>query len=122
VKGLEYENVVLYRFISDHRAEFSEIVDRLSRRSGRGHQLNPKLAVRRRQGDEETWTPACAARNLPLINEFSRLNDWGWPDTIPKVINRFLLQAGLPGWRVPIAERAAARAQARARRTPASSF
>jgi hypothetical protein len=29
VKGLEYENVVLYRFISDHRAEFSEIVDRV---------------------------------------------------------------------------------------------
>ena len=24
-KGLEYENIVLYRFISDHRAEFSEI-------------------------------------------------------------------------------------------------
>ncbi|MFZ4539089.1 ankyrin repeat domain-containing protein [Propionivibrio sp.] len=26
-KGLEYENIVLYRFISDHRAEFSDIVD-----------------------------------------------------------------------------------------------
>jgi len=26
-KGLEYENIVLYRFISDHRAEFGEIVD-----------------------------------------------------------------------------------------------
>jgi hypothetical protein len=26
-KGLEYENIVLYRFISDHRAEFAEIVD-----------------------------------------------------------------------------------------------
>jgi hypothetical protein len=26
-KGLEYDNIVLYRFISDHRAEFSEIVD-----------------------------------------------------------------------------------------------
>ena len=77
------------------------------------YQLNPNLAVRRRQGDEETWTPACAALNLPLINEFSRLNDWGWPETIPKVINRFLVQSGLPGWRVPIAaERAVARAQA----------
>jgi hypothetical protein len=29
-KGLEYENIVLYRFISDHRAEFSEIVDGVS--------------------------------------------------------------------------------------------
>ena len=26
-KGLEYENIVLYRFVSDHRAEFGEIVD-----------------------------------------------------------------------------------------------
>ncbi len=26
-KGLEYENIVLYRFVSDHRAEFAEIVD-----------------------------------------------------------------------------------------------
>jgi len=25
-KGLEYENIVLYRFVSDHRAEFAEIV------------------------------------------------------------------------------------------------
>jgi hypothetical protein len=26
-KGLEYENIVLYRFVSDHRAEFNEIVE-----------------------------------------------------------------------------------------------
>ena len=26
-KGLEYENIILYRFISDHRAEFSDIVE-----------------------------------------------------------------------------------------------
>jgi hypothetical protein len=29
-KGLEYENIVLYRFVSDHRAEFSEITDGVS--------------------------------------------------------------------------------------------
>ena len=29
-KGLEYENIVLYRFISDHRAEFNEIADGVS--------------------------------------------------------------------------------------------
>lgn len=29
-KGLEYENIVLYRFISDHRAQFSEIADGVS--------------------------------------------------------------------------------------------
>jgi hypothetical protein len=85
----------------------------LFRRVSQGwYQLNPKLAVRRRQGDEETWTPVCAALNLPLINEFSRLHDWGWPEPIPQVIERLLLEAGLPGRRVPIAaERAVARAQ-----------
>ncbi|HLA34533.1 MAG TPA: ankyrin repeat domain-containing protein [Rhodocyclaceae bacterium] len=30
-KGLEYENIVLYRFVSDHRAEFNEIVDGVAR-------------------------------------------------------------------------------------------
>ncbi|CAK0770644.1 conserved hypothetical protein [Gammaproteobacteria bacterium] len=30
-KGLEYENIVLYRFVSDHRAEFSEIVEGVDR-------------------------------------------------------------------------------------------
>ncbi len=30
-KGLEYENIVLYRFVSNHRAEFGEIVDGVSK-------------------------------------------------------------------------------------------
>ena len=30
-KGLEYENIILYRFISDHRAEFSDIVEGVAR-------------------------------------------------------------------------------------------
>lgn len=29
-KGLEYENIVLFRFVSDHRAEFSEVADGVS--------------------------------------------------------------------------------------------
>lgn len=29
-KGLEYDNIVLYRFVSDHRAEFADIVDGVS--------------------------------------------------------------------------------------------
>ena len=32
-KGLEYENIVLYRFVSDHRAEFSEIVEGVDKQS-----------------------------------------------------------------------------------------
>ena len=30
-KGFEYENIILYRFISDHRAEFSDIVEGVAR-------------------------------------------------------------------------------------------
>ncbi len=30
-KGLEYENIILYRFISDHRTEFGDIVDGVSK-------------------------------------------------------------------------------------------
>ena len=40
------------------------------------YQFNPKLAVRRRQGDEDRWMPLYAALNLPLINEFSYDNGW----------------------------------------------
>ncbi len=29
-KGLEYENIILYRFLSDHRAEFTELADGVS--------------------------------------------------------------------------------------------
>ncbi len=32
-KGLEYQNIVLYRFVSDHRAEFSEIVEGVDKAS-----------------------------------------------------------------------------------------
>jgi len=32
-KGLEYENIVLYRFVSDHRAEFSDIVEGVDKQS-----------------------------------------------------------------------------------------
>jgi hypothetical protein len=43
------------------------------------YQFNPKLAVRRRQGEEEVWMPVYAALNLPLINEFSHWNDIARP-------------------------------------------
>lgn len=32
-KGLEYENIILYRFVSDHRSEFNEIVDGVNKNS-----------------------------------------------------------------------------------------
>lgn len=74
------------------------------------YQFNPKLSVRRRQGDEELWTPIYAALNLPLVNEFSR--DDGW-ESVGARIAEYLAMAGLPERTIPIAaERAVARQEA----------
>jgi hypothetical protein len=43
-KGLEYENIVLYRFVSDHRAEFSEIVHGVRREDLAGESLDYRRA------------------------------------------------------------------------------
>ncbi len=74
------------------------------------YQFNPRLAVRRRKGDEECWTPLYAALNLPLINEFSLDNGW---DSVALSIEHYLSSAGLPERTTPIAaERALARTAA----------
>lgn len=74
------------------------------------YQLNPKLMVRRRQGDEEHWTPIYAALNLPLINEFSQEDGW---ESVWDRISDYLALAGMPKRTIPIAaERAIARKQA----------
>lgn len=74
------------------------------------YQFNPKLAVRCRQGDEETWIPVYLALNLPLINEFS-FEDGS--RSVAKSIDEYLSGAGLPQRTTPIAaERAVARAEA----------
>lgn len=71
------------------------------------YQFNPKLAVRRPQGDEERWMPIYAALNLPLINEFSYDNGW---ESLAEPINDYLTRAGLPKCKPAIAaERALAR-------------
>ncbi|TAK71788.1 MAG: hypothetical protein EPO19_04010 [Betaproteobacteria bacterium] len=77
------------------------------------YQFNPKLLVRRRQGDEELWTPIYAALNLPLINEFSREDGW---ESVWDRIAAYLALAGMPERTIPIAaERALARKEALAR-------
>lgn len=43
-KGLEYENIVLYRFVSDHRAEFTEIADGVSTADLTGDALDYRRA------------------------------------------------------------------------------
>ncbi|MCM8594063.1 ankyrin repeat domain-containing protein [Accumulibacter sp.] len=81
------------------------------------YQLNPRLAVRRRDGDEESWVPAYRVLNLPLISEFSRSEQWNWRDNLGESLDSLLQQAALPARRTPIAaERAVARAAEEERR------
>lgn len=49
-KGLEYENIVLYRFVSDHRAEFAEIVDGVDKEDLAAEELDYRRA--RNKGDK----------------------------------------------------------------------
>jgi hypothetical protein len=64
------------------------------------YQFNPKLAVRRRQGDEENWIPIFTALNLPLISEFAYHD--GWISTWGN-IDQLLSLAGLPERTTPVA-------------------
>ena len=77
------------------------------------YQFNPKLAVRRRHGEEENWIPIYTALNLPLISEFA-YND-GWISTWNN-IDKLVILAGLPERTTPIAaERSAERQAAKMR-------
>lgn len=48
-KGLEYDNIVLYRFVSDNRAEFSEIIDGVSAKD----LVSDELAYRRAKDKQD---------------------------------------------------------------------
>ena len=76
------------------------------------YQFNPKLLVRQRNSNEETWQPIYAALNLPLINEFARchlfeyLSDWN-------LIGEYCEMANMSEPAIPIAaEREMARREA----------
>jgi hypothetical protein len=74
------------------------------------YQFNPQLSVRRRQGEAENWVPIVAALNLPLINEFSWMNEW---NSVAAAIEKYLHLAGLPARTIPVAaERFLAREEA----------
>jgi hypothetical protein len=73
------------------------------------YQFNPKLAVRRKEGDADVWVPIYQALNLPFIGEFAL--DFVW-----ERIDVCLAKAGVPPRTTPIAvERAVARLEAEAR-------
>lgn len=73
------------------------------------YQFNPRLLVRRRQGEEEVWQPIYAALNLPLINEFARDYDFAI-ESVWDRIGKYCAMAEIPKPAVPIpAERAIAR-------------
>ncbi|MDA8094337.1 MAG: hypothetical protein M0T84_10580 [Betaproteobacteria bacterium] len=79
----------------------------LFRRLAHGlYQLNPKLLVRRKVEEEDTWMPAFQALNLPFISAFA------W-DIVGQDIDTCLREAGLPDRTTPVvAERALARGKA----------
>lgn len=60
------------------------------------YQFNPKLSVRRKQGETESWVPIYQALNLSFINEFAWDLVWGR-------IDAYLTMADLPERTVPIA-------------------
>ena len=71
------------------------------------YQFNPRLQVRRREGEAQNWVPIYTALNLPLISEFAYHD--GWISTWENV-DKLLTLAGLPPWTTPIAaERYAAK-------------
>lgn len=85
--------------------------DLFNRISQGWYQFNPKLMVRRKLGDEESWIPLFQALNLPLIGEFVN-EDLDLMTGMGKNVQRYLQQAGLPP--MPIAlmyRRALERAQ-----------
>jgi len=81
------------------------------------YQLNPQLAVRRRDGETEIWVAVYRALNLPLINEFARGEEWHWRDDMGHHLDPLFQRAGLPAHTTPIAaERTLARAAAEEQR------
>lgn len=64
------------------------------------YQFNPKLAVRRRECEEEKWIPVFSALNLPLISEFAYHD--GWVSTWGN-IDQLLGLARLPERTTPVA-------------------
>lgn len=54
-KGLEYENIVLYRFISDHRGEFSDIVEGVAKADLAADTLDYKRARDKRDKSLEVY-------------------------------------------------------------------
>jgi hypothetical protein len=83
----------------------------LFRRVSQGwYQFNPRLQVRRKTRDAETWVPLYQALNLPFIHEFARDESW-------ERIAGYLAMAQMPECAVPIAaERAVAQAEAERRK------
>lgn len=65
------------------------------------YQFNPQLSVRRRQGEEEIWQPVYAALNMPLINEFSRPDEFSI-EPVREQIEKYCAMANMSKPTIPI--------------------
>jgi hypothetical protein len=63
------------------------------------YQFNPQLAVRHRQGSEESWMPIYQALNLTWVSEFSLWSGWF---NISDRIEEMMTQGGLPAPTIPV--------------------
>lgn len=72
-KGLEYENIVLYRFVSDHRTEFSDIVEGVALDDLAGDQLTYRRARDKSDKSLEIYKFFVNALNVALTRAIRNL-------------------------------------------------
>jgi hypothetical protein len=72
-KGLEYENIVLYRFVSDHRAEFNQIVEGVDKASLSADRLDYRRAKDKSDKSLEVYKFFVNALYVALTRAISNL-------------------------------------------------
>ncbi|MEQ1812988.1 MAG: hypothetical protein ABL860_00845 [Candidatus Nitrotoga sp.] len=72
-KGLEYENIVLYRFVSDHRAEFGQIVEGVDKANLAADTLDYRRAKDKRDKSLEVYKFFVNALYVALTRAISNL-------------------------------------------------
>lgn len=106
-KGLEYDNIVLYRFVSDHRAEFSDIVDGVKKADLETDALEYRRAKDKRDKSLEVYkfyvnalyvALTRAIRNLYIIESDTRHPLFDLLDITSSQVKVEVKQSSLEDW------------------------